>query len=92
MRRLRDWTDSATVEAMHPQLLVDTGRSCGHAPGRAHARTGNRIAIAAHHGSGDDAGVAFTRFTEAYVDRNDHDDEAPRDAAAGRQEAVQPQA
>ncbi|MGW4340564.1 DUF2252 family protein [Rhodococcus koreensis] len=84
MRRLRDWTDSATVEAMHPQLRADTGRSCGYAPGRAHARTSNRAALAAHHGSGDDAGIAFTRFTKADADLNDRDDDAPRDAAAGR--------
>lgn len=63
------------VEAMHPQLLADTGRSCGYAPGRAHARTGNRMVIAAHLGSGDDAGIAFTCFIEAYADLNDRDDE-----------------
>ncbi|MFD9666953.1 DUF2252 family protein [Rhodococcus sp. NPDC059968] len=75
---------------MHPQLLADTGRSCGYAPGRAHARTSNRVAITAHHGSDGDAGIAFTRFTEAYADLNARDHEAPRGAAADRQGAVQP--
>ena len=73
---------------MHPQLLADTGRSCGtrgavRMPAQA---IGSRSP--AHHGSDDDAGIAFTRFTEAYADLNDRDEEAPCDVAAGRQEAV----
>jgi uncharacterized protein (DUF2252 family) len=47
LRQLRDWKGSASVEAMSPQLMADYGRSCGEVLARAHARTGDRIAIAA---------------------------------------------
>jgi hypothetical protein len=71
VRQLRDWKGSATVEAMSPQLLADYGRSCGHVLARAHARTGDRIAIAGYLGGGDAADTAFTRFAEAYADQNE---------------------
>jgi uncharacterized protein (DUF2252 family) len=82
VRQLRDWKGSATVEAMSPQLLSDYGRSCGHALARAHARTGDRIAIAAYLGRSDAADIAFARFAEAYADQNDRDYAALREAAS----------
>jgi uncharacterized protein (DUF2252 family) len=82
VRQLRDWKGSLTVEAMSPQLLADYGRSCGHVLARAHARTGDRIAVAAYLGGGNAADIAFTRFAEAYADQNERDHAALRDAVA----------
>jgi uncharacterized protein (DUF2252 family) len=82
VRQLRDWKGSAEVDSTTPQLLADYGRSCGHVLARAHARTGDRIAIASYLGSGDAADIAFTRFAEAYAEQNEHDYAALRAAAA----------
>jgi hypothetical protein len=67
---------------MGPQLLADYGRSCAHVLARAHARTGDRIAIAGYLGSGDVADVAFTRFAEAYAQQNERDYATLREAVA----------
>ncbi len=80
VRQLHDWKGSATVESMSPSLLADYGRSCGHVLARAHARTGDRIAIAGYLGNSDAADTAFTRFAEAYADQNDRDFAALREA------------
>jgi uncharacterized protein (DUF2252 family) len=90
VRQLRDWRGSASVESMGPRLLADYGRSCAHVLARAHARSGDRIAIAGYLGSGDDADIAFTRFAEAYADQNDRDYHALHDAAAHHRVAVEP--
>jgi uncharacterized protein (DUF2252 family) len=82
VRQLRDWKGSAVVESTTPQLLADYGRSCAEVLARAHARTGDRIAIASYLGSGDAADVAFTKFAEAYADQNERDYAALRAAAA----------
>jgi thiamine monophosphate kinase len=74
-----------SVRTSSPKLLADYGRACAHALARAHARTGDRIAIAAYLGSSDAADTALARFAEAYADQNEHDFTALRDAvAAGR--------
>ena len=82
VRQLHDWKGSVTPEAMTPQLLADYGQSCGHVLARAHARSGDRIAIAGYLGSGDAADVAFTRFAEAYAKQNEEDYATLREAAA----------
>jgi uncharacterized protein (DUF2252 family) len=84
VRQLRDWKWSADAEAMTPQLLADYGQSCGEILARAHARTGDRIAIAGYLGGGDTADIAFTQFAEAYADRNEHDYAALCEAIADR--------
>jgi uncharacterized protein (DUF2252 family) len=89
VRQLRDWKGSAVVESMSPQLLADYGRSCGEALARAHARTGDRIAIAAYLGNSDAADTAFTTFAEAYANQNERDYQALRDAAAHHLVAVE---
>jgi uncharacterized protein (DUF2252 family) len=81
VRQLRDWKGSATVEAMTPKLMTDYGRSCGEVLARAHARTGDRIAIAGYLGRGEAADTAFTRFAEAYADLNQRDYETLCEAA-----------
>ena len=82
VRQLRDWKQSASIESMDAQLLADYGRSCAHVLARAHARTGDRIAIAGYLGSGDVADVALTRFAEAYARQNERDYAALREAVA----------
>jgi uncharacterized protein (DUF2252 family) len=82
VRQLRDWKTSVTPESMTPQLLADYGQSCAHVLARAHARTGDRVAIAGYLGSGDVADIAFTRFAETYARQNERDFAALREAAA----------
>jgi uncharacterized protein (DUF2252 family) len=82
VRQLHDWKGAVSVQTSSPKLLADYGQSCGHALARAHARTGDRIAIAAYLGNSDTADTSFVRFAEAYADQNDRDYAALRDAAA----------
>ena len=80
VRQLRDWKESVTVDSMGLQLLGDYARSCAHVLARAHARTGDRVAIAGYLGTSDAADVAFTRFAEVYAKQNARDYEALREA------------
>jgi uncharacterized protein (DUF2252 family) len=82
VRQLHDWKGSVTPESMTPQLLADYGQSCGHVLARAHARSGDRIAIAGYLGGGEAADIAFTRFAEAYAQQNEQDYATLREAAA----------
>jgi uncharacterized protein (DUF2252 family) len=90
VRQLRDWKGSATVEAMSPRLMANYGRSCGQVLARAHARTGDRIAIAGYLGNSDAADIAFTRFAQTYADQNERDHAALREAVASGQVAAEP--
>jgi hypothetical protein len=61
------------------------GRMCGWTLARAHARSGDRIAIAAYLGGGDQFDRAIAEFSEAYADQNEQDYNALVDAVkAGR--------
>jgi uncharacterized protein (DUF2252 family) len=82
VRQLHDWKGALSVESMSPPLLADYGRSCAQALARAHARTGDRIAIAGYLGNGEVADEGFTRFAERYADQNERDFEALRQAVA----------
>ena len=71
-------------------MLTDYGRACGEVLAGAHARTGDRIAIAGYLGSGDAADTALTRFAEAYAEQNERDYAALREAVrSGRVAAEQ---
>ena len=59
-------------------------RLCGWTLARAHARTGDRVAIAAYLGSGDSFDNALASFAEAYADTNDSDHEALAERGAER--------
>ena len=83
VRQLRDWKGSAMVESMSPRLLANYARSCAHVLARAHARTGDRVAIAGYLGSGEEADVAFTRFAELYARQNARDYVVLRNAVEG---------
>ena len=73
MRQLWDWKASAAVESMEPGTLQTYGRACGWTLARAHARSGDRIAIAAYLGTGTRFDEAMARWASAYADQNDRD-------------------
>ncbi|MFH9728141.1 DUF2252 domain-containing protein [Streptomyces sp. NPDC017254] len=72
-RQLRDMKGSAEVETMSPALLRDYARLCGRALARAHARSGDRIAIAAYLGGSDVFDRAVADFALAYARQNADD-------------------
>ncbi len=72
-RQLRDWKGSAEVEQMIPEGLATYGRLCGWTLARAHARSGDRIAIASYLGNGTNFDRAIVEFSKAYAEQNDSD-------------------
>jgi uncharacterized protein (DUF2252 family) len=85
VRQLADHKGSVDVEKkLAPGGLAALGRLCGWTLARAHARTGDRIAIAGYLGGGDVFDRAIADFGERYADQNDADFEALRAAAASR--------
>ena len=84
-RQLRDWKGSAVVETMDPDALATYARICGRTLARAHARSGDRIAIASYLGNSTAFDTAIAEFSELYADQNQRDYEALVAAeAAGR--------
>jgi uncharacterized protein (DUF2252 family) len=73
IRQLWDAKGSAEVEVMEPAGLEAYGRICGWTLARAHARSGDRIAVAAYQGRGDAFARAMASFAEAYADQNERD-------------------
>jgi len=85
VRQLHDWKGSWAPEAMVPEVMSVYGRMCGWTLARAHARSGDRIAIAAYLGGSDTFDRAIASFAVAYADQNERDFHALEDAvAAGR--------
>ena len=76
VRQLRDWKFSLDYEAMVPRGMRLYGQLCGWTLARAHARSGDRIAIASYLGSSDAFDQAITQFADAYADQNEKDHEA----------------
>jgi len=72
-RQLRDMKGSADVESMAPPSLTFYARTCGWTLARAHARSGDPIAIAACLGEGDAFDKAMTDFSERYAEQNERD-------------------
>ncbi|MCX5057646.1 MULTISPECIES: DUF2252 domain-containing protein [unclassified Streptomyces] len=72
-RQLRDMKGSADVAGMKPADLLAYARLCGTALGRAHARSGDRIAIAAYLGGADTFEQAVADFALHYADQNTAD-------------------
>ncbi|HXD68114.1 MAG TPA: DUF2252 domain-containing protein [Solirubrobacteraceae bacterium] len=73
VRQLRDWKGSAEVEQMIPKGLAMYGQLCGWTLARAHARSGDRIAIAAYLGAGTSFDRAILEFSNAYAEQNERD-------------------
>jgi uncharacterized protein (DUF2252 family) len=85
VRQLWDWKESAELERMAPNDMATYGQLCGWTLARAHARSGDRIAIAAYLGRGDVFDRAMADFAESYADQNERDYAALVSAAnAGR--------
>ena len=82
IRQLRDWKYSIAIEALIPRGMRIYGELCGWALARAHARSGDRIAIAAYLGGSDVFDKAITQFAAAYADQNERDHQALVDAVA----------
>jgi uncharacterized protein (DUF2252 family) len=85
VRQLWDWKRSAEIERLTPRGFEVYAGMCGQTLARAHARSGDRVAIAAYLGGGDGFDRAIASFAEHYADRNERDHAALLDAiAAGR--------
>ena len=72
-RQLKDWKGSAEIEQMVPDGMAVYGRLCGWTLARAHARSGDRVAIAAYLGGGDTFDRAILEFSKAYAEQNERD-------------------
>jgi Uncharacterized protein conserved in bacteria (DUF2252) len=73
VRQLRDWKFSVPIEQMLPAGLTVYARLCGWTLARAHARSGDRIALAAYLGGSPRFDQAIADFAETYADQNEHD-------------------
>ncbi|MGW6130756.1 DUF2252 domain-containing protein [Cellulomonas sp. NPDC055163] len=82
VRQLRDGKGSVVVEAMAHDAMTYYARVCGQTLARAHARSGDRVAIAAYLGTTDRFDRAVGEFAEAYADVNARDHGALGEAAA----------
>src|SRR4029077_11511462 len=82
IRQLWDAKGSPEGEVMEPAGLEAYGRICGWTLARAHARSGDRIAVASYLGSGDVFDQAMASFAEAYADQNERDYNSLREAAS----------
>ena len=81
-RQLRDWKGSADVEKMSERLLLRYGQVCAWTLAKAHARSGDSVAIAAYLGSSNRFETAITSFGVAYADLNEKDYESLEAAVA----------
>jgi hypothetical protein len=73
VRQLWDGKGSANLEAMSANELGAYGSLCGETLARAHARSGDRIAIAAYLGGSGKFDQALAEFAESYADQNERD-------------------
>ena len=73
VRQLKDWKFSAPIELMIPSGMAVYAGLCGWTLARAHARSGDRVALAAYLGSSDTFSQAIADFAETYADQNERD-------------------
>jgi uncharacterized protein (DUF2252 family) len=73
IRQLQDWKGSVDIEGAIPAGVTAYAELCGHTLARAHARSGDRIAMAAYLGNSSSFEKALLRFAEAYADQNERD-------------------
>jgi hypothetical protein len=89
-RQLRDMKGSALVEAMSPLGLTFYARICGWTLARAHARSGDPLAIAEYLGDDDAFDRSITDFSERYADQNEQDfQDFVKAVRSGRIEALE---
>jgi hypothetical protein len=82
VRQLWDWKASADLSTLTESGLHAYTRACGWSLARAHARSGDRLAIASYLGKGDAFDRAIARFSTAYADQNERDHQRLADAVA----------
>ncbi|WP_414505424.1 DUF2252 domain-containing protein [Streptomyces sp. NEAU-L66] len=80
VRQLRDWKGIMPADMMVPVGMRRFAVRCGATLARAHARSGDRIAIAAYLGRGTPFDEALARFAERYADQNERDHQALQEA------------
>jgi uncharacterized protein (DUF2252 family) len=80
VRQLWDAKGSALVEQMSPRVMEAYARLCGRTLAKAHARSGDAVAIASYLGGSDRFDRALASFAEAYADQNERDYIALREA------------
>jgi uncharacterized protein (DUF2252 family) len=89
VRQLWDMKGSAIVETMGPEMMTAYAQLCGWTLAKAHARSGDPVAIAGYLGSGTTFDRALAAFAETYADQNERDFAAFRDAVdSGRLSAT----
>jgi uncharacterized protein (DUF2252 family) len=82
IRQLWDQKGSAVIETMNPRAMTIYGQVCGRSLAKAHARSGDAIAISSYLGARDKFDRAMASFAEAYADQNECDYRALQDAVA----------
>lgn len=88
VRQLWDWKISVDVETLTPDEILIYGKMCGWTLARAHARSGDRVAISAYLGTNDSFDQALAVFAVDYADQNQRDFQALADAVkSGRVKA-----
>jgi hypothetical protein len=88
-RQLKDWKGSAEIEQMVPKGMATYGTLCGWTLARAHARSGDRIAIASYLGNSDRFDRALLEFSRAYAEQNERDYQALAEAVHSGRLAAQ---
>ena len=73
LRQLKDWKLSVPIEPALPSGMAVYAQMCGWTLARAHARSGDRIALAAYLGGSAKFAQAIADFAEAYADQNERD-------------------
>ena len=76
MRQLWDWKASANIDAMTPEIMGFYGQVCGWTLARAHAKSGDRIAISEYLGTSETFDRAMVAFAHSYAEQNDLDHKA----------------
>ena len=82
IRQLWDGKGSALVELMEPSAMTIYAQVCGRALAKAHARSGDAIAIASYVGASDSLDRSLATFAETYADQNERDYNGLREAVA----------
>ena len=89
-RQLRDMKGSIEVEALLPLGLTFYARTCGWTLARAHARSGDPVALAAYLGASDAFDKSITDFSQRYADQNEQDyEDFVKAIRSGRLQAVE---
>ena len=90
VRQLRDWKSSADIATFRPEGLRMYAELCGWTLARAHARSGDRIAIAAYLGASNVFDRSVAQFAQAYADQNERDHQSLVDAVKSGRITAEP--